>query len=398
MTSGLTGDVAGGVATGVSAVPDDERLARVALSRVVEPGSHVVREALRTWSAREAWDRLRSGHGLPGHTAGTLGGIQGRVQGHDPTRDLERALDGGGRVLCPGYDEWPQGLDWSPDTMAAATVADLAAPWAPFVRGPHHLGAAVTCSVSLVGARAATAYGTHVAGELGHGLDEAGLAVVSGGVLRHRRRCTPRGPGGAGRADRRRSRLRAGRRPPAGPRPAAGPGRRRGSARQRAPARLGTDPGALPRAQPVDRGPVAGDRGGRGCAAQRLAVVGGPGRRRAAPARDGGSGARHLGPVRWLPPAAAVWGRHVRDQRRRGPGAARRARRAPGPVCCAARSTRVTSCPTRSAGSWTRYLCGRRSGLPASRGQRASRHWSSSRCCRPCSSRAWSISATVAGG
>ena len=182
VTTGVTTGVIGGVATGVPAVPDDERLARVALSRVVEPGSHVVREALRTWSAWEVWDRLRSGHGLPGHTAGTLAGIQGRVQGHDPTRDLERALDGGGRVLCPGDDEWPQGLDWSPDTMAAATVADLAAPWAPFVRGPHHLGAAVTCSVSLVGARAATAYGTHVAGELGHGLAEAGLAVVSGGA------------------------------------------------------------------------------------------------------------------------------------------------------------------------------------------------------------------------
>ena len=182
MTGGVTGDMATGVVTGVPAVPDDERLARVALSRVVEPGSHVVREALRTWSALEVWDRLRSGHGLPGHTAGTLAGIQGRVQGHDPTRDLERALDGGGRVLCPGDDEWPQGLDWSPDTMAAATVADLAAPWALFVRGPHRLGAAVTCSVSLVGARAATAYGTHVAGELGYGLAEAGLAVVSGGA------------------------------------------------------------------------------------------------------------------------------------------------------------------------------------------------------------------------
>lgn len=80
MTGGVTGDMATGKVTGVPAVSDDERLARVALSRVVEPGSHVVREALRTWSALEVWDRLRSGHGLPGHTAGILAGIQGRVQ------------------------------------------------------------------------------------------------------------------------------------------------------------------------------------------------------------------------------------------------------------------------------------------------------------------------------
>ena len=163
--------------------PDEaERLALVALSRVAEPGSHVVRAALRTWSAQEVWSRLRAGHGLPGHTPGTLAGILGRVQGHDPRRDLERSLADGGRVVCPGDAEWPDELDWPAETMSGATVADLAAPWALFVRGPHDLCAAAASSVALVGARAATAYGTHVAAELGHGLAEAGLAVVSGGA------------------------------------------------------------------------------------------------------------------------------------------------------------------------------------------------------------------------
>ena len=163
-------------------VTDAERLALVALARVVEPGSRVVRAALRTWSAVEVWDRLRSGHALPGHSPAALAGILGRAQGHDPARDLERSHEAGGRVLCPGDEEWPKELDWPAEVMAAATVADLAAPWALFVRGPHHLGAVAAASVALVGARAATAYGTHVAGELGHGLAEAGLAVVSGGA------------------------------------------------------------------------------------------------------------------------------------------------------------------------------------------------------------------------
>ena len=166
----------------MSAPDDTERLALVALSRVAEPGSHVVREALRTWTATEVWARLRAGHGLPGHTSTTLAGVLGRAQGHDPRRDLNATLAGGGRVVCPGDAEWPDGLDWEAGTMSGGTVGDLASPWALYARGPFDLRATSATSVALVGARAATAYGTHVAGELGFGLAEAGLAVVSGGA------------------------------------------------------------------------------------------------------------------------------------------------------------------------------------------------------------------------
>ena len=161
---------------------DEETLARVALSRVVEPGSHAVRAALRAMPATELWARLRAGRGVAGMTAQVLAGIVNRAEGYTPEQDLARVTARGGRVVCPGDDEWPDDLDWTASAMSSATVKDLASPWALYVRGPHHLRSATQSSVALVGARAATAYGAHVAGELAHGLAEAGLAVVSGGA------------------------------------------------------------------------------------------------------------------------------------------------------------------------------------------------------------------------
>ena len=42
-------------------VAEDERLARLALSRVVEPGSREVHRQLELTSAVEVWDAVRSG-------------------------------------------------------------------------------------------------------------------------------------------------------------------------------------------------------------------------------------------------------------------------------------------------------------------------------------------------
>ncbi|MFZ0322963.1 MAG: DNA-processing protein DprA, partial [Actinomycetes bacterium] len=58
---------------------------------------------------------------------------------------------------------------------------DLKAPLALFVRG-RDLRRCVLRSAAVVGARAATAYGATVAGELGAGLADRGWSVVSGGA------------------------------------------------------------------------------------------------------------------------------------------------------------------------------------------------------------------------
>jgi DNA processing protein len=52
-----------------------------------------------------------------------------------------------------------------------------------WVRGPRSLAEASDRAVAVVGARAATRYGTHLAGEFGAGLAAAGATVVSGAAI-----------------------------------------------------------------------------------------------------------------------------------------------------------------------------------------------------------------------
>ncbi len=82
---------------------------------------------------------------------------------------LERARRSGTRLVVPGDAEWPARLD------------DLGehAPHALWMQGnPGDWN--VTPAVALVGARAATGYGEHVAAELSADLAGAGVTVVSG--------------------------------------------------------------------------------------------------------------------------------------------------------------------------------------------------------------------------
>jgi DNA processing protein len=80
------------------------------------------------------------------------------------------------RLIVPGDDEWPADrLDWDHSQRAAP-------PLALFVRGAGDLAAMVEQSVAVVGARACTVYGTHVAGDLGLGLADRGWTLVSGGA------------------------------------------------------------------------------------------------------------------------------------------------------------------------------------------------------------------------
>jgi DNA processing protein len=76
------------------------------------------------------------------------------------------------RLVCPGDGEWPVGLD-----DLGAVDADCLGLW---VRGPLQLDEACRQAVAVVGTRAATEYGEHVALELSVGLAERGWTVVSG--------------------------------------------------------------------------------------------------------------------------------------------------------------------------------------------------------------------------
>ena len=157
---------------------DPDRLARLALSRVAEPGSWPVHDAVRAQGAEQVWALLREGRSSPQLSAALVQGAAARAQGYDVTADAARLAACGGRLLRPGDDEWPeQRLRWPRGGPQLA-----APPLTLHVRGPRLLAEVVESSVALVGARAATAYGEHVASELALGLTDRGAAVVSGGA------------------------------------------------------------------------------------------------------------------------------------------------------------------------------------------------------------------------
>jgi len=169
-------------AAGAPRVDDADRLARLALARVVEPGTRAVAAALESVPAAQVWAELRAGRALPGMGPGAVEGVLARARGYDPRRDLDRLHGVGGRLVCPGDEEWPERLTWDVGAMGTKEVREMAAPWALMVRGTGRLADAVERSVSLVGARAASPYGVHVASEIAFDLARSGVSVVSGGA------------------------------------------------------------------------------------------------------------------------------------------------------------------------------------------------------------------------
>ena len=94
----------------------------------------------------------------------------GQLAGIPADAGLAGAQRRGIRLVCPGDPEWPRQLD----DLGAARL------YALWVRGTGHLRSCCRYSVSIVGSRAATAYGAHVAAEIAADLAGHGWAVVSG--------------------------------------------------------------------------------------------------------------------------------------------------------------------------------------------------------------------------
>lgn len=90
----------------------------------------------------------------------------------DPRADLAAAREAGARFVCPGDTEWPTQLDDLGD----------ARPLGLWVRGLPSLRMWALRAVAVVGARACTEYGAHMAAVLAAGLAERGWVVVSGGA------------------------------------------------------------------------------------------------------------------------------------------------------------------------------------------------------------------------
>ena len=152
---------------------DDNALARLALSRLVEPGTWPVYEAVQKHGALAVWDALRAGGQIGAISEGTAAGSRVRAERYDVLQDVQQLERVGGRFVVPGDAEWPTfSLQWPPGVEAP--------PLGLFLRGPLRLADATAQAVAVVGARASTVYGAHVAGELGLGLADRGWTVVSG--------------------------------------------------------------------------------------------------------------------------------------------------------------------------------------------------------------------------
>ena len=158
-------------------VAEEERLARVALNAIAEPGDPRLGRLVAALGAQEVYDRLRADVDLTGmrSEAGE------RLAATDPERILGEADDLGIRFLVPGDGEWPGGLD---DLATVEPVNQLSGePLGLWVKGPLDLAAVCRRSVAVVGSRSATTYGTSVAAVLSAHLAGEAVTVVSGAAF-----------------------------------------------------------------------------------------------------------------------------------------------------------------------------------------------------------------------
>ncbi len=160
------------------------RLARAALTYLAEPGDPALGALLGICEPDEIVAAIKADL-LPGTGPGcgdspasraalerALSRWRVRLPELPGDADLAGACRDGIRLLCPGDPEWPTALD----------QLGQARPYALWLRGDADLRLSAQCSVSIVGSRAATGYGAHVAGEIAADLGEQGWTVVSGGA------------------------------------------------------------------------------------------------------------------------------------------------------------------------------------------------------------------------
>ncbi len=178
---------------------EGERRARVSLSFLATPGDLLLGAALRYLRAAEvlaavtgtdsqgelALIRQPEGRAL----ATAIERWRARLGLLPSVAKLAQWQGSGLRLICPGDTEWPSQLDDLGD----------ARPLLLWARGVADVRFACLNSVSVVGARAATAYGNHVALEMAAALGDHGLTVISGGAFgidssAHRGALTSRSP------------------------------------------------------------------------------------------------------------------------------------------------------------------------------------------------------------
>ncbi len=155
---------------------DQERLARVALSRLTEPGD----PRLTGLVAELGATRLHQMLATQQDASGMLTDVAARLASTDPERELDRATRLGIRFVMPSDPEWPRQVE---DLLIAGTLHERGGPpiglW---VKGPLRLDR-LADAVAVVGSRSSTTYGDQVSGEIAAVLAQHGVPVVSGAAF-----------------------------------------------------------------------------------------------------------------------------------------------------------------------------------------------------------------------
>nr|WP_275941233.1 DNA-processing protein DprA [Planosporangium flavigriseum] len=155
---------------------------------MAEPGNRELGVLVRQVGPAEALDRLLKGYVSERLAEAARLRLSDIIDAPDLARGLLDSADRmGARVVTPEDHEWPAQLDdlarISRASDGRAVDRDTDPPQCLWVRGDAPLNEAFTRSVAIVGARAASNYGTYVATEMSHGLAERGWTVVSGGAF-----------------------------------------------------------------------------------------------------------------------------------------------------------------------------------------------------------------------
>ncbi|WP_285033912.1 DNA-processing protein DprA [Mycolicibacterium sp. lyk4-40-TYG-92] len=157
---------------------DVERRAWAYLSRVAEPPCPRLTQLVAERGPVAVADMIRRGNEDPDLT----GSVAARREVDCAARDLEILDRRGGRLITPDDDEWPY---LSLVGFANKAVRDRPWGYPPMVLwalGPARLDDIAERAAAIVGTRACTSYGEHVAAEITAGLVERDAAVVSGGA------------------------------------------------------------------------------------------------------------------------------------------------------------------------------------------------------------------------
>ena len=155
---------------------DADRLARVALSRLTEPGDPKVAALVAQLGAETLLEALQD----PAQPTAEARDVASRLRGLDAEADLAHAVRLGLRYVVPGDAEWPTQID---DLMRSEILHHRGGPpLGLWVKGPTRLDE-LGRAVGVVGSRSATTYGTEVAAGIAAALVRAGHPVVSGAAF-----------------------------------------------------------------------------------------------------------------------------------------------------------------------------------------------------------------------